>query len=61
MEDRDFVYVPDYMSGWKAAARMVESGFFWRECRGYALYAMRTRQDDSARGFFDAIMSGVGA
>lgn len=49
-----------YLMGWEKGVSMIEAGFSQTECIGYARWLMVERGDDLARGFFDAIVAGIG-
>jgi hypothetical protein len=49
-----------YLLGWDNGRKMIEAGFSQTECIGYARWLMSDRRDDIARGFFDAVVSGIG-
>lgn len=51
-----------YMDGWAWGCALVAAGFSAHECLRYARMTMRIRKsDDLACGFFDAVLSAVGA
>jgi hypothetical protein len=50
----------DYERGWSKGIEMIDAGFNSTECIGYARWLMVERGDDLARGFFDAIVAGIG-
>ncbi len=50
-----------YLEGWKYGAKLVAAGHDVATCISCARLLMRIRRDDVARGFFDAVLSGVGA
>ena len=56
------VAVP-YFSGWRMGVKMVEAyRDYPKLCLQYARLLMRMRKDsDEARGFFDAVLAGMGA
>lgn len=53
--------IKDYMYGWTAAARLVDAHRDNpRFCIMCARMLMRVNRSDTARGFFDAVMEGIG-
>jgi hypothetical protein len=51
-----------YLNGWSWGARIVEAySEYPKLCFSYARLIMRFKHNDEARGFFDAVMAGMGA
>lgn len=52
----------EYLKGWTVGARLAQAyADEPKLCMRYALWAMKLRNDEQGRGFFDAVMAGMGS